>query len=224
MERATVSPRREEGDGAAAREDLVRREKVRIEARKGAPHIADPAPLGLAAFAATTFVLSFFNADLIDENAEPIVFGLAIAYGGAVQVIAGIWEFAKGNTFGATAFLSYGGFWISLALFDIFFAEQVPDAAALGDGIGIYLVAWGVFTTYMLLAAWRTTAALVAVFGLLAATFWVLAIGEFTTSDTVVTAGGWVGIATALAAWYASAAIVVNNQFGRTVLPVRPLK
>ena len=76
-------------------------------------HIADPAPLGLAAFALTTFILSVVNAGIIPATVEPVVFGLALVYGGIGQLLAGMWEFAKGNTFGATAFSSYGAFWIS---------------------------------------------------------------------------------------------------------------
>src|SRR6266536_2912651 len=91
-----------------------------------AASIADPAPLGLAAFALTTFVLSMFNAGLVDNKGEPIVLGLALAYGGGAQLLAGMWEFRKGNTFGATAFSSYGAFWISFWAFVTFFAKGVP--------------------------------------------------------------------------------------------------
>ena len=94
--------------------------------------IADPAPLGLAAFALTTFVLSFFNAGLVNSAGEPVVLGLALAYGGLAQVLAGMWEFRNGNTFGATAFTSYGAFWLSFWAFDQFFAGKVP-AAQLGN-------------------------------------------------------------------------------------------
>ncbi|HEY8556984.1 MAG TPA: acetate uptake transporter, partial [Actinomycetes bacterium] len=90
--------------------------------------IADPAPLGLAAFALTTFVLSMFNAGLVDAKGEPIVLGLALAYGGAAQLLAGMWEFRKGNTFGATAFSSYGAFWISFWAYVAFFAKGIPEA------------------------------------------------------------------------------------------------
>src|SRR4051794_9092758 len=112
-----------------------------------APAIADPAPLGLAAFALTTFVLSFFNARIVGDAGEPIVLGLALAYGGLAQLLAGMWEFRNNNTFGATAFTSYGAFWLSLWAFDQFFADKVPASAA-GDAVGLYLVAWGIFTTY----------------------------------------------------------------------------
>jgi succinate-acetate transporter protein len=185
--------------------------------------IADPAPLGLAAFALTTFVLSFFNAGILSSAGEPVVLGVALAYGGIAQVLAGMWEFKNNNTFGATAFTSFGAFWLSLWAFDQFFAHSVPTSA-LGDALGLYLVAWGIFTTYMFVASLRTTAAVSLVFVLLAVTFALLGIGNWAGHPNLIKAGGWVGIATAAAAWYASFAGVTNSTFGRTVLPVRPLR
>jgi hypothetical protein len=183
--------------------------------------IADPAPLGLAAFAMTTFVLSFFNAGLVSDAGEPVVLGLALAYGGLAQVLAGMWEFRNNNTFGATAFTSYGAFWLSFWAFDQFFASKVP-AAELGDAVGLYLIAWGIFTAYMWIASFRTTLAINLVFVLLTVTFIVLGIGRSGGNTTVVHVGGWLGIATAVVAWYASFAGVANSTFGRTVMPVRP--
>jgi succinate-acetate transporter protein len=185
--------------------------------------VADPGPLGLAAFALTTFVLSMFNAGILDGKAEPIVFGLAFAYGGLAQLLAGMWEFRTGNTFGAVAFTSYGAFWLSFWAFEQFYAKSVPEAVA-GQAVGVYLVAWGFFTAYMTVASLRTTGAIATVFVLLTATFLVLGIGEWTTTDGIVKAGGVIGLATAAAAWYASFAAVTNATFGRTVMPVMPLK
>jgi len=184
--------------------------------------IADPGPLGLAAFALTTFVLSMFNADLVGKGGEPIVFGLAFAYGGLAQVLAGMWEFRTGNTFGAVAFTSFGAFWLSYWAFVQFYATKVPAADA-GHAVGLYLIAWGIFTTYMFVASLRTTAAISLVFILLAATFFLLGIGNAGAHTNIVKWGGYVGIATAAAAWYASFAAVTNATFARTVLPVRPL-
>ena len=130
--------------------------------------IADPAPLGLAAFALTTFVLSFFNAGWVSDAGEPIVFGLAFAYGGLAQILAGMWEFKNNNTFGATAFTSFGAFWLSLFAFEQFFAEGVP-AAAVGDAVGLYLIAWDIFTAYMWIASFRVSVAVNIVFLLLGA-------------------------------------------------------
>jgi uncharacterized protein len=182
--------------------------------------IADPAPLGLAAFALTTFVLSFFNADLVSKGGEPVVLGLALAYGGIAQLLAGMWEFKNNNTFGATAFSSFGAFWISLFVFDQFLAGSVP-AANLGDAVGLYLIGWGIFTAYMWIASFRVSFAVMLVFLLLAPTFIVLGIGNAADNNTIIHIGGWLGIATAIAAWYASFATVTNTTFGRVVLPVR---
>jgi len=184
--------------------------------------IADPAPLGLAAFALTTFVLSFFNADLVNKGGEPVVLGLALAYGGLAQLLAGMWEFRNNNTFGATAFTSFGAFWISLFVFDQFLADSVP-AAQLGNAVGLYLIGWGIFTAYMWIASFRVSVAVMIVFALLAPTFIVLGIGNAADNSTIIQIGGWLGIATAIAAWYASFASVTNRTFGRVVLPVKEL-
>src|SRR6266699_559060 len=188
-----------------------------------ASSIADPAPLGLAGFALTTFVLSMFNAGLVDKRSLPVVLGLALAYGGGAQLLAGMWEFRKGNTFGATAFSSYGAFWISYWAYVTFFAKDVPAAQA-GSAAGLFLIAWGIFTTYMWLASLRTTAAVSLVFLLLTVTFIVLGIGDAGGNDSITKLGGWFGLATAVAAWYASFAGVTNFTFKREVLPVRPLR
>jgi succinate-acetate transporter protein len=184
--------------------------------------IADPGPLGLAAFALTTFVLSMFNANLVAAGGEPVVFGLAFAYGGIAQFAAGMWEFRTGNTFGAVAFTSYGAFWLSFWAFVEFFEKDVPKADA-GHAVGLYLIAWGIFTTYMFVASLRTTAAIATVFALLAATFLLLGIGNAGGHTSIIHLGGWVGLATAAAAWYASFAAVTNSTFKRTVIPVKPL-
>jgi len=188
-----------------------------------APISTDPGPLGLGAFALTTFVLSMFNADLIGKGGEPVVLGLAFAYGGIAQLLAGMWEFRTGNTFAATAFTSFGAFWISFFVLVTFFADKIPEADR-GNAIGLYLIAWGIFTTYMFVASLRTTAAVALVFFLLAITFFLLGLGDTGDSTNLTKAGGWVGLATAAAAWYASFATVTNSTFGRVALPVAPLR
>jgi succinate-acetate transporter protein len=185
--------------------------------------IADPGPLGLGAFALTTFVLSMFNADLVGSGGEPIVLALALTYGGVAQLLAGMWEFRTGNTFGAVAFTSYGAFWLSFWAFEQFWADSVPAKDA-GHAVGLFLIAWGIFTTYMFIASLRTTAAISLVFILLAVTFFLLGIGNAGAHTNVIKIGGWVGLATAAAAWYASFAGVTNSTFGRVVLPVVPLR
>ena len=185
-------------------------------------HLADPAPLGLAAFALTTFVLSFVNAGLVPASVEPVVFGLALAYGGAAQFAAGLWEFAKGNTFGATAFTSYGAFWLSFWWLTAHLAEYKIPASDVGKGVGLYLIAWGIFTAYMTVAATRVSGAVLAVFVLLTLTFFLLGIGDWSGTEGLSKLGGYVGILTALAAWYASFAGVTTFAFKRPLVPTGP--
>jgi succinate-acetate transporter protein len=182
---------------------------------------ADPGPLGLAAFAMTTFVLSMFNANLVNGKGTPVVLGLALAYGGIAQLLAGMWEFRTGNTFGAVAFTSFGAFWLSFWALEVFYAKELGGNA--GHAVGLYLWAWAIFTAYMTVAAVRTSGAVLLVFVLLTITFVLLAIGASGGHETVTHWGGYIGIATAAAAWYASFAAVINSTFGRTVAPVIPL-
>jgi uncharacterized protein len=183
---------------------------------------ADPGPLGLAGFAGTTFVLSLINANLVSAKGIGAVLGLALAYGGLAQLLAGMWEFRTGNTFGAVAFTSYGAFWISF----FFIVRLTPVSLITPHALSAYLWMWGIFTTYMFFASLRTTGAIALVFLLLAATFILLAIGDMGNGSTSIThIGGWVGLATAIAAWYASFAGVLNSTFApRTLLPVYPLR
>jgi uncharacterized protein len=182
---------------------------------------ADPGPLGLGAFAMTTFVLSMFNSNLVDPKGTAVVLGLALAYGGIVQLIAGVWEFRTGNTFGAVAFCSFGAFWLSFWALNVFYAKQVGGNA--GHAVAVYLWAWAIFTAYMTVAALRVSGAVLLVFVLLTATFILLAIGASAPTGSGTEIGGFLGLATAAAAWYASFAAVVNSTFARTVLPVLPL-
>jgi succinate-acetate transporter protein len=183
---------------------------------------ADPGPVGLAGFATTTFVLSMINANLVSGSALPVVLGLALAYGGIAQFVAGIWEFRTGNTFGATAFCSYGAFWISFFILVQLDVAKIPGGE-VDSALGLYLWTWGIFTTYMFIASLRTTGAVALVFLLLAITFIVLGIGNAGGSSGTIHLGGWIGLVTAVAAWYASFAVVTNATWGRTVLPVFPL-
>jgi succinate-acetate transporter protein len=185
------------------------------------PAIADPGPLGLAGFAATTFVLSSFNAHLIDASLEAVVLPLALFYGGLIQLLAGMWEFRKGNTFGATAFASYGGFWLSYAAYAKFVAGSLPAGTA-HQATGLFLLIWAIFTVYMTVAAMGTNGALLAVFVALSATFVVLTIAEFAESAGTTRLGGWLGLVTAVLAWYASFAVVTNSAWKRGVLPLFP--
>jgi succinate-acetate transporter protein len=182
------------------------------------PVIADPAALGLGAFALTTFLLSLANSGLL-PGAGAAVLGIALFYGGIAQVAAGLWEFAKGNTFGATAFVSYGAFWLSF-----WWLETNPAVAkeAGAAGVGAFLLAWTIFTLFMTVAAVKTNGALLAVFIVLTLTFAALTIGEFSGQVGITRLGGWLGLLTAALAWYSAFAVVINATWKRAVLPVWP--
>jgi succinate-acetate transporter protein len=185
-----------------------------------APAIADPAPLGLCGFALTTFVLSCINAGLFPAGITNIVVGLALFYGGFAQLLAGMWEFRTGNTFGATAFTSYGAFWLSFAAIFIP-GTGIADAvgkANLGPAVGLYLLGWTIFTGLMFFGTLRINMALVVLFGLLFLTFLALTIGELAASPALHVLGGWLGIITALTAWYTALA-GIKTPFA---LPVGP--
>jgi succinate-acetate transporter protein len=187
--------------------------------------VADPAPLGLGGFAATTFALSMVNAGVISERVAPMVLPLMLIYGGVTQLLAGMWEFRNNrNTFGAVAFTSYGAFWLSLWALNTQVLDK--DAIPAGDvpqAVGVFLLAWTIFTFYMWIGSFRLNWALVGVFTALLVTFILLVIGEWASKPTIVKLGGWTGIVTAVIAWYTAAAVVVNHTFKRTVIPVFPI-
>jgi uncharacterized protein len=191
--------------------------------------VADPAPLGLAGFAATTFFLSVVNTNMLGAAVQGVVLGLALFYGGLAQLLAGMWEFVRGNTFGAVAFSSFGAFWLSFW----YLLNHLPAAKNPKDllhGVGLYLLVWAIFTAYMTVASSRVSGAVFVVFVLLTLTFVALTIGWLTESPAVfeknsngwIHLGGWLGLLTALAAWYASFAGVTNATFKRTVVPTFP--
>ncbi len=177
--------------------------------------LANPAPLGLAGFAFTTWMLSMINAGWFDGKDMGLVLALALAYGGTAQMVAGVLEFPRGNTFGTVAFFSYGAFWWSFALFVYFFGTGVA-----GGFVGWYLFVWGIFTFYMWIATLRSNTALMLVFLALWITFVLLALGEWGMGSFFHTLGGYVGLVTAVLAFYLSAAEVINEAFGRSVLPI----
>jgi succinate-acetate transporter protein len=187
------------------------------------PTIADPGPLGLAAFAATTFMLSVFNAQLIKPASLALVFlPFALFYGGIAQLLAGMWEFKKANTFGALAFTSYGAFWLTDWYLRTSIAPKLPLLEA-HKAVGLFLLTWTIFTAYMFVATFRINGALVAVFGFLLVTFALLTYGQWGQHVSIVKLGGWFGIITALLAWYTSFAGLLTQTWGRVVLPVFPL-
>jgi succinate-acetate transporter protein len=186
------------------------------------PGIADPAPLGLAAFALTTFLLSAKNAGWTHGTDAWLAY--AFGYGGLVQLLAGMWEFRRGNVFGATAFSTYGGFWIGLGLYAQFVAGKATNAGQVRNDEAWILLAFAIFNTYMLLWSSQVNEAVMAVFLTLEITEIVLFVGNFSGSSGTVKLGGYLGVLTALAAWYASAAGVINGMLGRPMLFVgRPL-
>jgi succinate-acetate transporter protein len=196
-------------------------------AAPAASSIANPAPLGLAGFAMTTFVLSVANAGLFTGSA--IVLGLAFFYGGLAQFCAGMWEFRRGNTFASTAFTSYGAFWISLAftLSPLFGGKSIVDliGSTAGTAVGIYLLAWTIFTFLMFLGTFRLNGALVGVFGVLFLTYLFLTIGALGGSGAsgMTTIGGWLGIITAAIAWYTAIAEVLSATNSAIKLPLFPM-
>jgi len=181
--------------------------------------IADPAPLGLACFALTTFMLSSFNSGLLPKSAEVAILGVALFYGGIAQMFAGLWEFAKGNTFGALAFTSYGAFWMS---FWYLVAHSGLAKADAPKGVGIFLLAWTIFTAYMTAVTHKISGLLFTLFSILLVTFAFLTVGAFASAPTITHIGGYLGLVTAFVAWYASFAGVHNGTVKRSVMPTWP--
>jgi len=186
---------------------------------------ADPAPLGLAGFALTTFLLSGHNASFIPDL---IWVGFALFYGGVAQFAAGMWEFRNRNVFGATAFSTYGGFWMGIGVFVILALDTKLLAGYaptdLNNALAWFIISFAIFNFYMLIGSMRVNMAVFGVFLTLEATeialaiaYWHLAHGG---STYILHVGGWLGVVTAGVAWYASAAGVINGVSGKTVLPV----
>ncbi|MEU9235858.1 acetate uptake transporter [Streptomyces subrutilus] len=185
-----------------------------------AVRVANPGPLGLAAFALTTFVLSLFNSGLIANAAlSAVVLPLALFYGGLAQFVAGVLEFRRGNTFGTTAFVSYGAFWMAFAGYVKFVVPTLPAGQA-HIATGWFLVAWFVFTAYMSVAAMKLDLAHRLLFGVLALTFLFLALGDLSQVTALGRAGGYLGLLCAGIAWYISFAVVTEETWGRKVLPL----
>jgi succinate-acetate transporter protein len=183
--------------------------------------VADPAPLGLAAFALTTFLLSAANAGWMTSATGDAWLGYAFAYGGLAQLLAGMWEFRNRNVFGATAFGTYGGFWIGLGLWVLLVAEKQPaTSTATGKDIAWILLGFAIFNTYMMIWSATLNTAVFLVFLTLELTEVVLFIGGFAGSSGITKLGGYIGVLTALVAWYTSAAGVISGMAGRAVLPV----
>jgi len=180
------------------------------------------APLALAAFAVTTFMLSMINAGLMNAGVTPVVFGVALMFGGLTQLIAGVLQFRTGNTFAGVLFSTFGAFWLSLFAIAEFFLKDVP-AAQTGHALGLFLYAFGIFTAWIFVASFRTNVVVVVALAGLAATFFVLGAGNYGGSTGLVHAGGYLGLVVAALAAYLSCAELCEAAYKRAVLPVWPL-
>lgn len=180
---------------------------------------ANPAPLGLLGFGMTTILLNLHNVGFYELNA--MIIGMGIFVGGIAQLIAGVMEFKKNNTFGATAFTAYGSFWISLVL--IWLLPRTTIGAELKptpESMGWFLAVWGVFSAFMFVGTLKMNRVMQIVFGTLVALFALLAIGDFSGSEAVTKLAGAVGIVCGSMALYASVAQILNEVYGRTLLPL----
>ncbi|CAJ35634.1 acetate uptake transporter [Methanocella arvoryzae] len=187
--------------------------------KTGASVLANPAPLGLMGFGATTVLLNLHNANIISATSLGMIFAMGIFYGGLAQVIAGILEFRKGNTFGMTAFTSYGMFWIALVAL-LQFPNMGWAASVDSASMGFFLGVWGLFTAFMFVATLKKNLALQIVFGSLTVLFFLLAIADFTGSAMIKTIAGYEGILCGLSAIYLACAEIMNDAYGKKVLPV----
>jgi succinate-acetate transporter protein len=183
--------------------------------------LANPAPLGLAGFGITTLLLNVVNAEIISKDAIGMVLPVGLFYGGLAQFMAGMWEAKKNNTFGFTAFSSYGAFWMAFAVMEILMINGALEPVS-HEGLTVFLVAWGIFTTYMFIGTIRISVALMVVFAGLAILFYLLAWGQHNAD--VHKFAGYEGLFTAGAALYASAAGVINETWGRNLLPLGIIK
>jgi succinate-acetate transporter protein len=180
------------------------------------------APLGLAAFAVTTFMLSMINAKLMPVEIKPVVFGVALMYGGLAQLIAGIIQFRNGNTFTGVLFSTFGAFWLSLFAIVQFYIPGIPAAHA-GHALGLFLYAFGIFTVWILLASFRTNVVVVLTLAGLAATFFVLGTGDYYGSGLTTETGGYMGLVVAGLAGYTGLAELCEASYKRSILPLWPL-
>jgi uncharacterized protein len=188
----------------------------------GAMGWGNSAPLALAGFATTTFMLSMINANIVPAATTPVVFGVAFMFGGLAQLIAGIICFRNGNVFGGVLFGGFGAFWLSLWAIADFFLRAVP-LLQVGHALGLFLYAFGIFATLMFLASFRTNVIVVVALALLAATLYELGWANYTASAMGIKAGGWMGIVLAGLAFYVCLAELFEASYGRSVLPLLPL-
>ncbi|ODV97680.1 hypothetical protein PACTADRAFT_47551 [Pachysolen tannophilus NRRL Y-2460] len=187
---------------------------------------ANPAPLGLSAFALTTFVLSLINAQAMGLETANVVVGLAIFYGGLIQLLAGMWEMAVENTFGALALSSYGGFWMSFGAINIPWfgiSAAYTNTRDLEVALGFYLLGWAIFTFMLMLATMKSTVAFFSLFATLDLTFLLLSVGNLAPSANCTKAGGIVGVITAFVAWYNAYAGLATHENAYVTVKAFPI-
>lgn len=212
MSAISSAPARQNGS-----DPLTVRPAVPLSAR-----LADPVPVGLAGFGLTTFMLSMIEVGAISKTALPIVLGSALAYGGILQLLAGMWAFVRHNTFAAVALSSYGAFWISFWALNTFYLGKIP-AHEQNSALALFLISWAAFTFYMWIVSFRVNLGVMLVFLTLWPAYLLLGLGTVNTSATLTHIGGAFGIATAALAWYVSFADTLHNTIGRAILPLVPL-
>jgi len=183
---------------------------------------ANPAPLGLLGFGMTTILLNFHNAGCFPLDSMILAMGLF--YGGLAQLIVGLLEWKKGNTFGTTAFASYGMFRISLVTLILLPKTSLGIAAPENEAMALFLGIWGVFSFGMFIGTLRANRALQIVFGSLTILFFLLAVGDYFEEKAITRIAGWEGIFCGLSAIYAAMAQVLNEVYGKVVLPIGPVK
>ena len=201
------------------------RQEAELEGRPVSPNALNwgsSAPLALVAFGVTTFMLSMINANVISPAVKPVVFGVALLFGGLTQLIAGIIQLRTGNTFTGVLFTGYGGFWMSLGAIAQWFVKAVPTAQA-GHALGLFLYAFGIFTLVMWIASFRTNAVVVAALGILVAAFFLLAAGNYGAHPTLIEWGGYLGLAAAGCAFYLALSELCDVAYERTIFPVGSL-
>jgi len=183
---------------------------------------ANPAPLGLLGFGMTTILLNFHNAGFYPLDS--MILAMGIFYGGLAQLIVGIMEWKKGNTFGTAAFTSYGLFWLSLVALIILPKMSLGIAAPEKTTMAVFLAMWGLFTLGMFYGTLRLNKALQVVFGSLTVLFFLLAVGDWSGNETVTRIAGWEGVLCGASAIYAAFAQILNEVYGKVVLPLGPIK
>jgi uncharacterized protein len=190
--------------------------------KEGALAWGNSAPLALAAFAVTTFMLSMINAKFINAGVEPVVFGVALMFGGLAQFVAGILQFRIGNTFGGMLFTGFGAFWLAFWAIVQFYLKEIP-AAQVGHAVGLFLYAFGMLALVMLVASLRTNAIVVLALSVLVVTFFLLGAGNYGAHTELLKWGGYFGLFTAALAGYLACAEVCEASYGRDILPLWPL-